>query len=68
LDYSDPQAETDPLPFAFDDVVWMDAYGHTLPVQRPEDLISYKLRIGYEEGKHLADVEAVQRYVHSARA
>lgn len=55
--------EWDVLEMNFDDVVWMQAYGHQIPVQNPRDLMSYKLKIRYDEEKHLADVEAVRVYL-----
>ena len=53
----------DAMDMNFDQVVWTEGFGHMLPLQNPNDLISYKLKIEYDEAKHLDDVEAVRRYV-----
>lgn len=53
----------DPLEMRFDDVVWIHAYGHDIPVQNPRDLMSYKLKIRYDEEKHLSDAAAVAEYI-----
>jgi hypothetical protein len=53
----------DPLAINLRDVVWIDAFGHRLPVQNPRDLVSYKEKIAYDESKHLYDIEAVLRYL-----
>lgn len=47
----------------FHDVVLVEACGHLLPLQNPQDLMSYKRKIGYEESKHMEDAEVVQRYL-----
>lgn len=52
----------DALEMNFDTVVWCNAFGHSLPLQNPADLIAYKLKIKYDEAKHLDDAAAVQRY------
>lgn len=53
----------DALEMNFDTVVWRDAFGHSLPLQNQTDLIAYKLKIKYDEEKHLDDVAAVRRYI-----
>lgn len=53
----------EPLEMAFDRAVWLDAFDHRIPVQNPHDLISYKLKIEYDQHKHLSDIEAVRRYL-----
>lgn len=55
--------EWDALEMNFDDVVWVHAYGHDIPVQNPRDLMSYKVKIRYDEEKHLSDVKAVKEYL-----
>jgi len=57
----------DPLTINFDKVIWVNAFGHRLPLQNPDDLLSYKLKIKYDELKHLADVEAIRLYIHNKR-
>lgn len=52
--------EWDALEMKFDDVEWLYAYGHEIPVQNRRDLMSYKVKIQYDEEKHLADVAAVR--------
>jgi len=60
----------DPLEMNFDAVIWVEAFGHRLPVQNPSDLIAYKRKIRYDEEKHVSDIEAVQRYItlHSSQS
>ena len=58
----------EPLEINLHDVRWIDAFGHTLPVQNPTDLICYKRKIAYDEEKHLEDVKAVQQYVAGGNA
>lgn len=53
----------DILEMNFDQVVWIEAYGYVLPIQNPIDLMNYKLKIKYDEAKHLEDVEAIRRYL-----
>jgi hypothetical protein len=53
----------DALEMNFGLVVWRDALGHSLPVQNPNDLIAYKLKIKYDEEKHLEDVVAVRQFL-----
>lgn len=57
-----------PLEMNFNEVNWIEAFGHQLPVQNTRDLISYKLKIAYDEFKHLGDVEAIRRCVHNKTA
>ena len=52
--------EWDQLEMKFDDIVWIHAYGHDIPVQNPLDLMSYKLKIRYDEEKHLSDAAAIE--------
>ena len=54
--------EWDLLEMNFSDVIWIRAFGCDLPVQNPKDLVSYKLKIKYDEDKHLEDVRAIQSY------
>jgi hypothetical protein len=63
--YNKDSGNWDPLEMNFNEVVWVNVFGHTLPVQNPIDLIGYKLKIKYDEDKHLDDVEAVRRYIHN---
>lgn len=53
----------EPLEINFAKVVWVNALGHDLPIQNPEHLVEYKLKIKYDEEKHLADVAAVRKYM-----
>jgi len=55
----------DPIAMNFDDVVWVAAFGHKLPLKNPKDLIDYKLKIKYDEQKHLADVDAIEGYIRN---
>jgi hypothetical protein len=55
--------EWDPLEMNFDTVIWLEAFGHRLPVQNPSDLIAYKRKVRWDEEKHVSDIEAVQRYI-----
>jgi hypothetical protein len=54
----------DSLEMNFNEINWIEAYGHQLPVQNTRDLISYKLKIAYDEAKHAGDVEAIRRSIH----
>lgn len=56
----------DTLEMNFDSVVWREAFGHSLPLQNPADLIAYKLKIRYDEEKHLEDVAAVRQHAFSS--
>lgn len=60
----------DLLEMNFDTVIWIEAFGHRLPVQNPSDLIAYKRKIRWDKEKHLSDIEAVQRYItlHSSQS
>lgn len=57
----------DALEMNFNRVVWVNAHGHTLPIQNPVDLIAYKRKIKYDEEKHLEDVAAITRYLTDGR-
>jgi hypothetical protein len=56
------------LEMNFNEITWIVAFGHRLPVQNTGDLISYTLKIAYDEGKHLGDVEAIRRSAHNKTA
>jgi len=57
-----------PLEMNFNEVNWIQAFSHQLPVQNTRDLISYKLKIAYDECKHLGDVEAIRHSPHNENA
>ena len=47
----------------FESVNKIDAFGHILSVQRPEDLIEYKSKMVYEESKHSGDVAVIREFL-----
>lgn len=53
----------EPIIINFNDVVWVSAFNHRLPLQNPQDLMNYKLKLGYDEDKHLGDIAAIQQYL-----
>jgi len=53
----------EPLRMNFESVRKVFAFGRTLAVQAPEDLIEYKSKIVHEEAKHANDVSVVRHFL-----